>query len=109
MADAELLRIVVQNLLLNSAHAVQERGAIDVSLTSGGGACQVAIADNGPGIPPTIREKLFTPFFTTKGHGTGLGLATAKRLVEAHGGAITIDCPPHGGTVVTVRPPADAA
>jgi two-component system, NtrC family, nitrogen regulation sensor histidine kinase GlnL len=66
------------------------------------------VKDNGPGIVPDIREKIFTPFFTTKSRGSGLGLPTAKRLVEAHRGTIDIECPPDGGTVVTVQLPADS-
>jgi two-component system sensor kinase FixL len=103
--DAELLKIVFQNLLINAAHAMHGRGNIRVSVKSSGGMCEVSFADNGPGIPADIREKIFTPFFTTKSRGTGLGLPTAKRLIDAHGGAIAIDCPPGGGTVVRVRLP----
>jgi hypothetical protein len=51
------------------------------------------------------RERIFTPFFTTTSRGTGLGLPTAKRIVEAHTGRIDIDCPPGGGTTVTVQLP----
>jgi len=104
-ADAELLKIVVQNLLINGAHATQGRGLIRISVTSDDGRCQITIADNGPGIAPDVLEKLFTPFYTTKARGTGLGLSTARRLVEAHGGTLTIACPPTGGTTATVRLP----
>ena len=106
--DADMLKIVVQNLILNSAHATQGRGAVQVAATLAGAGCEITVSDNGPGIPPTVRERLFTPFFTTKARGTGLGLSTAKRLVEAHGGTIAIDCPPEGGTVVTLHFPVQA-
>ena len=69
------------------------------------GYCSVTFADQGPGIPAEIREKIFAPFFTTKARGTGLGLPTAKRLVEAQRGSISIECPPTGGTTVTVQLP----
>ena len=104
-ADAELLKIVVQNLLINGAHATKGRGPIRISVTSHDGKCQITVADHGPGIAPDVLEKLFTPFFTTKARGTGLGLSTARRLVEAHGGTLTIECPPTGGTTATVRLP----
>jgi signal transduction histidine kinase len=52
-----------------------------------------------------IRQKIFTPFFTTKSRGSGLGLPTAKRFVEAHHGLIAVDCPTGGGTTVTVQLP----
>jgi len=109
VADAELLKIVFVNLLVNSAHAMQGRGTIRVSLASIGDTCQIAIGDDGPGIPIEIREKIFAPFFTTKARGTGLGLVTAKRLVEAHRGSIIVDCPPGGGTTVTVLLPGQDA
>jgi len=104
-ADAELLKIVFLNLLVNSAHAMHGEGRILVSIGVADGSCRVTVADAGPGIPSDIREKIFTPFFTTKARGTGLGLPTAKRLIEAHQGTIRIDCPPGGGTTVTVQLP----
>jgi PAS domain S-box-containing protein len=104
-ADTEMLKIVFQNLLINGAHAMQGNGRIRVSVTAGDSMCSVVVSDAGPGIPPEIREKMFTPFFTTKTRGSGLGLATAKRLIEAHHGRISIVCPPAGGTTVTVQLP----
>jgi nitrogen-specific signal transduction histidine kinase len=53
----------------------------------------MVFTDSGPGIPGEIRDRILTAFFTTKSHGLGLGLATAKRLVEAHQGEIQIECP----------------
>jgi len=100
------LKIVFLNLLVNGAHAMRGRGNIKVSVKTSDGACHVAFNDSGPGIPPEIREKIFTPFFTTKSRGSGLGLPTAKRLIEAHRGTIDVLCPPGGGTTVTVRLPA---
>jgi two-component system sensor kinase FixL len=105
-ADPDLLKIVFLNLLLNAGHAMGGRGTIEVTVSTDGDDCRVAFRDSGPGIPPDVREKLFTPFFTTKSRGTGLGLVTARRLVEAHRGSIAIDCPESGGTVVTVQLPA---
>jgi signal transduction histidine kinase len=105
-ADPELLKIVFVNLLVNGAHAMKGRGTIRVSLAAVDGACQIAFADTGPGIPADMLERVFTPFFTTKARGSGLGLPTAKRLVEAHHGRITVACPPSGGTTVTVQLPA---
>jgi len=71
--------------------------------------CEIAFTDAGPGIPDDVRDKVFTPFFTTKSRGSGLGLPTAKRFVEAHNGQIAIDCPPQGGTTVVVRIPMSAS
>lgn len=106
--DPELLKIVFQNLLVNGAHAMQGQGTIRISIKTVDSSCQIAFADAGPGIPLEIREKIFTPFFTTKSRGSGLGLPTAKRLIEAHHGTISFDCPPAGGTTVSVQLPTQA-
>jgi two-component system sensor kinase FixL len=105
-ADADLLKIVFENLLVNGAQAMQGRGTIQVLLSSAEDTCQIVFRDTGPGIPADVREKVFTPFFTTKARGSGLGLPTAKRLVEAHHGHISIACPADGGTTVTIHLPA---
>ncbi len=109
VADPELLKIAFVNLLINAAHAMEGKGVIRVSVQETEGWCCVAFHDAGPGIPTDIREKIFTPFFTTKSKGTGLGLPTTKRLIEAHAGRIEIDCPPGGGTIVIVELPAKTA
>ena len=108
-ADAEMLKIVFQNLLVNSAHAMHGQGRIDVAIETSDSTCRIAFTDTGPGIPPEIRDKIFTAFFTTKSRGTGLGLATAKRLIEAHQGEIHVECPPGGGTRVTLNLPTRTA
>lgn len=105
MADAKLLSIVLLNLLLNAVHAMQQQGTIHISVSADDHTCRIAVADMGPGIPPDVRERIFTPFFTTKSRGTGLGLSTAKRLIEAHHGRIYVECPPGGGTIVTIELP----
>jgi len=106
-ADPEQLQLVVVNLLLNAAQATHNQGQVRVDVSTNDGMCRIAIADNGPGIPDDVRERIFEPFFTTKHRGTGLGLPTAKRVIERHGGSIDIRCPPSGGTVVTVSLPLD--
>jgi two-component system sensor kinase FixL len=106
-ADPDMLRIVFQNLLINAAHAMQGRGRVRVAVQPTDSSCQIAFADTGPGIPAEIRDKIFTPFFSTKSRGSGLGLPTAKRFVDAHRGQIVIDCPPAGGTTVVVRLPME--
>jgi PAS domain S-box-containing protein len=108
-ADAEQLQIVMLNLLLNAAQAAGSAGEVRVSVASRNGLCRIAIADSGPGIPAEIRERIFEPFFTTKHRGTGLGLPTAKRVVERHHGEIAVACPPEGGTIVTVTLPVNPA
>jgi two-component system sensor kinase FixL len=105
LADAELLKIVFQNLLMNSAQAMQGRGEIRVTLEPVDSLCRVRVRDVGPGIAADVLERIFTPFFTTKARGTGLGLATAKRIVEAHAGQIAIVSSPDEGTTVIIELP----
>ena len=105
LADPDLLKIVFVNLLVNGAHAMNGQGIVRVAIGPHGSLSEVRFSDSGPGIPADVRARIFTPFFTTKSRGSGLGLPTAKRLVEAHHGTIDVDCPPAGGTTVTVRLP----
>jgi signal transduction histidine kinase len=70
---------------------------------------EVAVADEGPGLPEDVRTRIFDPFFTTKEHGTGLGLTIAHRLIEAYGGRLLADNRPAGGAeFVIALPPAHA-
>jgi two-component system sensor kinase FixL len=105
-ADPAMLKMVIHNLLINAAHAMQGHGRIDVQVGARPGWCRIAMTDSGPGIPDDVREKIFVPFFTTKRKGTGLGLPTAKRFVDAHDGRISVDNGPGGGTLVTIELPA---
>jgi PAS domain S-box-containing protein len=104
-ADLEQLKLVLLNLLINAAQAMQGRGVLRVAVTPTDGWHEVRIIDQGPGISAEAREHLFEPFFTTKHRGTGLGLATARRILEGHRGTIELECPPGGGTTVVVRLP----
>jgi two-component system sensor kinase FixL len=108
VADPQMLELVFHNLLINGAQAMGGRGEIRVNVTATGDECEIAFTDRGPGIPEPIRDKVFSPFFTTKARGSGLGLPTAKRFVEAHHGQILIDASDGGGTRVTVRLPLGA-
>jgi len=106
LGDPELLRIVFQNLLINAAQAVEGRGTLKVTVGGDDQTKSVRIADKGPGMSAEVRRNLFRPFFTTKSRGTGLGLPTAKRLVELHGGSIAVESTSGAGTTVTVSFPA---
>jgi signal transduction histidine kinase len=98
--EAHALQQVLVNLLQNAAQAMTEGGTITVSSkpAAGGIATQLAITDDGPGIPPADRARVFDPFFTTKapGTGTGLGLAVCKHLVATAGGSIEVGEGPNG-------------
>jgi PAS domain S-box-containing protein len=106
IADASQLQLVLLNLLINGAQAMAGRGEIRIFAEDTDGWHELRVIDQGPGIPEDVREHLFEPFFTTKHRGTGLGLATARRILESHGGTLALECPPAGGTVAIVRLPA---
>ena len=107
-ADPHALEQLFRNILENAIAACQEPGEVVVSCeeTEGGGqaALQISIRDNGPGFLPDAREKIFEPFFTTKAKGTGLGMAIAKRIVEAHGGEIVIGEHASGAEITLTLP-----
>jgi signal transduction histidine kinase len=106
--DRDGLLRAVRNLLDNGV-AVADTIVVDVTLTANGPT--MSVTDNGPGIPPDQRERIFEPFVrlprSPRG-GTGLGLAIVHRTIESHGGTITCDPSPTGGARFTVRLPADS-
>ncbi|HLA26519.1 MAG TPA: ATP-binding protein [Syntrophales bacterium] len=104
LADPQQLQQVFLNLFLNAADATPEGGKITVKTCydKTEGNIAVELHDTGKGIPDELKEKIFQPFFTTKGKGTGLGLAVSKRVVEEHGGAITGSNNASGGAVFRI-------
>jgi two-component system NtrC family sensor kinase len=95
-----LVNQVVMNIISNAVDAIDpETGRIVIETRTSDDRFVIAITDNGPGIPPEVRERVFEPFFTTKdvGSGTGLGLAIAYGVVRSHGGEITIESGDEGG------------
>jgi signal transduction histidine kinase len=104
--DAGRLRQVFANLLANAAQA-QVKGEVRVEAVVDRGAVRVTVRDEGPGIPPAVRERLFEPFFTTKEAGTGLGLALSRRIAERHGGVLRLVDGEPPGAAFEVRLPLD--
>ena len=102
--DAEKLRRVVINLVGNAIDALEESGTkspeVEVQLGEdlAGTSVWLRIADNGPGIDDAVRERIFSPFYTSRESGTGLGLPICKKLVEAHGGSIEASSAPGRGS-----------
>jgi two-component system sensor histidine kinase HydH len=88
--DERLVRQAVINLVTNALQAAGRSGPVRVSIRDGDGRLTVRVADDGDGVPEDIRERVFTPFFSTRSKGTGLGLAVVKRCADAHGGQVTL-------------------
>jgi two-component system sensor histidine kinase HydH len=105
-ADPDLLCQVLLGLLDNGADAAGAGGEVTIDARTVDGQVEMAVSDTGPGIPSALRERVFEPFFTTRPHGTGLGLAVAKQIVEAHGGRIAVGDRVGGGARFTVAVPA---
>jgi PAS domain S-box-containing protein len=105
--DPQLFRMVVANLIKNAMQASPGGGKISLTLSrEKSGALNMAVEDDGPGFAPETLDKLFTPFFTTKTTGTGLGLATVKKLTELHGGRVIAENRPEGGARFLVQIPS---
>lgn len=105
-ADREKLRRAVLNLARNAVEASPAGGAVEIAAEVRDGEAAIEVSDRGPGLAPDARERLFRPFFTTKERGTGLGLALAKKVADAHGGTLAILDRAGGGTVARITVPA---
>ncbi|MEJ2078730.1 MAG: glycoside hydrolase family 3 N-terminal domain-containing protein [Acidobacteriota bacterium] len=104
--DADQLYQVVLNLLANARKASSVGSRVRVRCAVEADTAVLEIRDQGKGIAPEQLADIWTPFFTTGGGGTGLGLPIVRRIVEAHGGTVTIESQPDAGTTATVRLPA---
>jgi signal transduction histidine kinase len=104
--DAHKIQGVLVNLIKNAIEAGKN---VAVTVGMGAGEAVLEVADDGPGLSAEARAHLFEPFFTTKPNGTGLGLPTSRRFIEAHGGTIeAVTSPELGGALFRVRLPLDA-
>ncbi len=110
--DAEQIQQVLVNLLLNATQAMPDGGTLRITTECVGDRwrqqLQLLIEDSGLGIAPSLRRQLFDPFVTTKADGVGLGLSLAKRIIETHGGLITLANRRQGGTTVRIVLPLEA-
>ncbi|HET9597814.1 MAG TPA: ATP-binding protein, partial [Anaeromyxobacteraceae bacterium] len=111
LADPDGLHQLLVNLVVNAVQAVAEGGRVAVSARAAEGGAQVVLEvhDDGPGVPPPLRERVFDPFFTTRADGTGLGLAVCARIVAALGGDLRVGDGPLGGARFTAQLPAAVA
>lgn len=121
-ADATQLRQVLLNLLLNALDVVDNRGTIWIDAIADGDAqvslntdglsqtcVYLRVSDNGPGLPPDGRDRIYEPFFSTKDTGLGLGLAISQRIIDAHGGQLVAFDREGGGAVFEIQLPVRAS
>jgi two-component system nitrogen regulation sensor histidine kinase NtrY len=98
------LRRAFSNILRNAAEACDEKGELEiVTAAENGGGVRIEIRDHGPGVPPSMADRIFDPYCTGKPGGTGLGLALVKQTIEMHGGSIILSETPGGGATFVVR------
>jgi signal transduction histidine kinase len=103
--DADQVRQVLANLFTNAAQALKGRGHIWVEgQRLGDGGTRLRVHDDGPGIPPEHRPRVFEALYTTKAKGSGLGLALCRRIMEAHGGTIELEKAPGGASFLLTFP-----
>jgi signal transduction histidine kinase len=103
--DSGLLRQAVMNVAVNAIEAMAGGGSLTFEIAANPETCTLAITDTGPGIPPESREKIFQLYYTTKSHGSGMGLAMTFRAVQLHGGTIEIESEVGRGTTFRLTLP----
>jgi signal transduction histidine kinase len=106
-ADAVQLRRVLLNLARNAVTAARN-GHVQIGATAQSERVRIEVRDDGAGVPPELREKIFTPFFTTREKGTGLGLAFVREIVRDHGSDVVVGDAPGGGSVFSFELPRAA-
>ena len=109
-ADPDQLKEVLVNLMVNACEAMVKGGSIEVTeaedfVAGLGRVVRIRIQDSGPGIPASMQEKIFQPFFSSKEEGTGLGLSIAARIIEEHGGSIDVKSRSGEGATFTLTLP----
>ncbi|PWR72320.1 ATP-binding response regulator [Methanospirillum lacunae] len=105
--DTTLFRRVMENLIINAIQAMEHGGTLTLKTSKSSERISITISDTGIGIQPSVKDRIFEPLFTTKSKGTGFGLPVCKRLVEAHGGTISVKETSPAGTTFEVLLPDD--
>jgi signal transduction histidine kinase len=112
LADPEQLKEAVMNIVINACEAMGFGGTVTITeketlMPHGGSAAVIRISDDGPGIPVGIRQKIFEPFFTTKEEGSGLGLSIVARIIQEHGGSVTVESEEGAGASFVITLPVE--
>lgn len=107
--DPQLFGEVITNLLRNAAEACNGKGHITVEMSRAAGRLLLDVADDGPGVPTNMAEEIFKPFRSSKEYGTGIGLAFCRKVIESHGGTITVLQRPGSGACFRIDLPPGAA
>ncbi len=102
LLDPARIEQVLRNLIQNAIQAMPRGGRLIVRAGEAENKVYLQVQDTGEGIPPEIREKIFSPFYTTRTRGTGLGLSIVQKIVQAHQGEVRVECPAEGGSIFTV-------
>ncbi|MBI5346442.1 MAG: ATP-binding protein [Chlamydiae bacterium] len=105
LVDKHFLRSALLNLIVNAYQAIQDDGTITISLLQQNNFCCISISDTGQGIADKDLEKIFSPFFTTKQKGNGLGLSESYKIIQAHFGSIDVRSQVGKGTTFTINLP----
>lgn len=103
--DRDVFKQAILNLLLNALQAMPTGGELTIQVRIEQGRCVIRIIDTGHGMPPEVVSRVFKPYYTTKPGGSGLGLATTRKIIEAHGGTIGVESEPTRGTCFTITLP----
>ncbi|MEN3000604.1 MAG: GAF domain-containing protein [Armatimonadota bacterium] len=102
MLDPARIEQVLRNLIQNAIQAMPDGGYLFLRAGEEDDRVYLQVQDTGEGIPPEIREKIFSPFYTTRTRGTGLGLSIVQKIVQAHQGEVRVECPAEGGSIFTI-------
>ncbi len=113
LVDELQLRRALVDLIVNAIQAMEEAGTeapcLELSVGSTRGGAVLVVADNGPGVPAELRDRIFAPFFTTRSRGSGVGLAQAQKTAAAHGGTLQLESAPGEGATFRMHLPAELA
>jgi len=102
ICDKDQLAIALNNLILNGIQAIDGSGTIEIFVEENNDEIVIQVKDSGKGIPKEELDTIFEPLFTTKQHGTGLGLSSVKSIIKTHGGTVSVTSPP---TIFTIKLP----